>query len=81
MKLQLRFFAALRERVGQREAEQEMHEGATVAELWATLCEQSPQLAELSKSISFAVNREYVDPDHRLEEGDEVALIPPVSGG
>jgi len=81
MKLQLRFFAGLRERVGKREAEQEIDEGATVADLWATLCRESPQLSDYTSSVSFAVNREYVDSDYALKEGDEVALIPPVSGG
>ena len=81
MKVQLRFFAVLRERVGQRESEHELRDGERVAELWSALCEQWPQLRDYTASMSFAVNREYVDGNHVLHDGDEIALIPPVSGG
>jgi molybdopterin converting factor subunit 1 len=81
MTVQLRFFASLRERMKRGSAEQTLADGATVGDLWAALCRAHPELAPLSASISFAVNREYVDRTHRLREGDEVALIPPVSGG
>ena len=81
MNVHLRFFAMLRERLHASEAEVTLPEGATVEQLWASLCDQHPQLVELTPSISFAVNREYVGKDHRLSDDDEVALIPPVSGG
>ncbi len=81
MIVQLRFFASLRERVGRSEAEWTLADGATVADLWSALCTAYPQMAPMSASMSFAVNREYVERDHRLAENDEVALIPPVSGG
>jgi molybdopterin converting factor subunit 1 len=81
MTVRLRFFAALRERLKAGEAERALPDGATVAELWALLCRERPDLEPLTASVSFAVNREYVTRDHRLGDGDEVALIPPVSGG
>lgn len=81
MTLRLRFFASLRERVHRSEADWTLPEGATVADLWNALCAEYPQLRELKASVSFAVNREYVDGDHQLSDTDEVALIPPVSGG
>jgi molybdopterin converting factor subunit 1 len=81
MTVRLRFFASLRERLRRSEAELSLPEGATVNDLWTALCAAHPQLVELRGSISFAVNREYVDRDHPLSENDEVALIPPVSGG
>lgn len=81
MIVRLRFFASLRERLKAREAERTLADGATVADLWAALCQERPDLQPLSASISFAVNREYVERDHVLADGDEVALIPPVSGG
>ena len=81
MIIRLRFFASLRERLRRSEAEVTLPDGATVHDLWAALCAQHPQLVELGKSISFAVNQEYVDREHRLSNNDEVALIPPVSGG
>ena len=55
-------------------------EGATVAQLWQALCVDFPELTPLRGSVTFAVNREYVDRDHQLSDNDEVALIPPVSG-
>lgn len=81
MTVRLRFFASLRERVRCAEANWELPEGATVHDLWHSLSAHYPQLKELSSSITFAVNREYVKRDHLLAAGDEVALIPPVSGG
>ncbi len=81
MKVQLRFFASVRERLGRREGELTLPEGATVSDVWTALSSQHPDLAELGASISFAVNQEYVDTAHCLRDGDEVALIPPVSGG
>lgn len=81
MTVHLRFFASLRERLKASEAERTLADGATVADLWAALCRERPDLEPLSGSISFAVNREYVERAHVLSDGDEVALIPPVSGG
>ncbi len=81
MVVRLRFFASLRERLRRSEAQWTLADGATVGDLWTALCAVHPQLNDLSPSISFAVNREYVDRQHRLSENDEVALIPPVSGG
>ena len=81
MTVQLRFFASLRERLRAREAERAVPDGCTFGELWAALCREHPEIEPMSASMSFAVNREYVDRDHRLADGDELALIPPVSGG
>lgn len=81
MIVQLRFFASLRERLGQSEADWTLPSGATVEHLWSSLLAAHPELAPLSRSISFAVNREYVERGHCLQDHDEVALIPPVSGG
>ncbi len=81
MIVHLRFFASLRERVRCSEADRQLPEGASVEDLWAALCTDHPQLKELGASVTFAVNREYVKRDHVLAPGDEIALIPPVSGG
>jgi molybdopterin converting factor subunit 1 len=80
MTVRVRFFASLRERLRASEVEREVPPGATVAELVALLHEDFPAFAG-SGRVSIAVNAEYVDPRHRLADGDEVALIPPVSGG
>jgi sulfur-carrier protein len=81
MVVHLRFFASLRERLGRSEAEWTLPDGATANDLWTALCSAYPQLTTMTSSMSFAVNREYVERAHRLAENDEVALIPPVSGG
>lgn len=81
MTVHLRFFAGLRERLRRSEADWTLPNGATVDDLWSSLLAAHPELAPLTRSVSFAVNREYVERSHRLRADDEVALIPPVSGG
>jgi MoaE-MoaD fusion protein len=74
----VRLFAGLRERAGVSRVE--LDDVATVADVWARL-EQLLQLGDEPAGLLYALNREYVDRDHALQDGDEVALIPPVSGG
>jgi molybdopterin synthase catalytic subunit len=81
MKAKVRLFARLAELAGARETEVELGEGLSVAEAFAVLCRDYPELADLGGSLMYAVNAEYVSPDHPLRPGDELALIPPVSGG
>lgn len=73
------FFAYLRERCGVRETSVEIPAGASVADLWDVLRARYPALEE--QRLRFAVNQAYVDNAHSLHENDELALIPPVSGG
>jgi len=72
----VRLFAGLRERAGMGENEMELPEGARAREVW-DLLEFGPEPA----GLAYAVNRQYVDRDHALSDGDELAIIPPVSGG
>jgi molybdopterin converting factor subunit 1 len=81
MTVRVRFFASLRERLRRGELLCELPDGATVADLWQSLCAAHDGLARLRTSVSFAVNREYVGAEHALVDGDEVGIIPPVSGG
>ncbi|HEV2858080.1 MAG TPA: MoaD family protein [Solirubrobacterales bacterium] len=83
MVLQVRLFAILRERAGRDSLEVEVAEGATVAEALRALAGESEPLAEAlaAMPVVMAVNRSYVDTDATLSAGDELALIPPVSGG
>jgi molybdopterin synthase catalytic subunit/molybdopterin converting factor small subunit len=76
MRVRVRLFAGLRERLGMGENEMELPEGARARDVWELL-ELGPEPA----GLAYAVNRQYVDRDHGLEDGDELAIIPPVSGG
>jgi molybdopterin synthase catalytic subunit len=77
MRVRVRLFAALRERVGAAERELELPAGARAADVWPAL----PELGEQPPGVLLAVNKEYVEGGRELADGDEVALIPPVSGG
>jgi molybdopterin synthase catalytic subunit len=76
MKVAVRLFAALRERAGAREAALELRDGASVDDVWPAL-----GLGDEPAGLVYAVNRRYVERGTPLADGDEVALIPPVSGG
>jgi molybdopterin synthase catalytic subunit/molybdopterin converting factor small subunit len=76
MRIRVRLFAGLRERVGMGENEMELAAGARARDVWELL-EVGPE----PSGLAYAVNRQYVDRDHRLQDGDELAIIPPVSGG
>jgi molybdopterin converting factor subunit 1 len=81
MKATVKFFAALREMIGASELSLELADGQTVDGLFRELCARYPHLADYDSSLFYSVNAEYVSPDHTLKDGDEVAFIPPVSGG
>jgi molybdopterin converting factor subunit 1 len=81
VRVSVRLFAGLHDLVGRREVELELVEGATIADLREQLVGQYPAVAPLMSTLVCAVNEEYVPNDHRLGPGDQVALIPPVSGG
>ena len=76
VRVAVRLFAGLRERAGVRERELELDDGASVGDVWNAL-----DLGEEPPGLLFAVNRAYAERDRALEAGDEVAVIPPVSGG
>jgi molybdopterin converting factor subunit 1 len=82
MVVNVRLFAMLRERAGRDELEVELPEGATVREAMEAVAGQHG-LADLLARVPvvMAVNREYASADRVLAEADELALIPPVSGG
>jgi len=81
MKVRVRCFAAAREIVGSGELIVDLPEGSTLTQLFDRVQGQFPRLQGLAGSLLFSVNREYAPPDKRLAADDEVALIPPVSGG
>ena len=76
MKLKVLAFAALRDRLGFAEREWEVADGATAGEAAAAVF-----AGPVPKGVAFAVNQSYVNAGHKLGDGDELALLPPVSGG
>ena len=81
MKVTVRFFALYRERVGASVCSWRLPEDATLTDLLREIREVHPGLAPPIVEIVAAVNEEYAEGGLVLREGDEVALIPPVSGG
>lgn len=81
MKLRIRLFAMLRERAGCSELIREFPGGTTVADVWRQVTAEFPGLNGQVHSLSYAVNQEYVRAEFNCADGDEVAFIPPVSGG
>ncbi len=77
MKITVKFFASLRDRIGQSEKSLVIDDGSvTVADVWSKITEGS-----IPEGVLMAVNMEYTDESHLLKEGDEVAFFPPVTGG
>jgi molybdopterin converting factor subunit 1 len=81
MKVRVKFFAILRERAGIAETVKELAPASTVAELWQALQRDYPKLDAPGLRLLYAVNQNYVAPEHKLADQDEVVFIPPVSGG
>lgn len=83
MQVQVLYFGVLREQMGRPEQRTDLPESSTVAGLLGILRSQSsnPDMGPMWERLAVAVNREYASASHILREGDEVALLPPVSGG
>lgn len=81
MKVKVLFFASCRDIAGCREKDWEIREGTTVSDLKGDLIAAYPGLQRLRNSLAVAVNTNYSDNSTVLRDCDEVALIPPVSGG
>jgi molybdopterin synthase catalytic subunit len=75
------FFGMLRDIVGMSREEAEFPEGADLRLVFASYATRFPRLGELARAIVVARNQEFADPATKLAEGDEVAFLPPVSGG
>jgi molybdopterin converting factor subunit 1 len=77
----VRYFAVIREIVGRAAERRRVAEGSTAGDLFADLVAEHPRLERLKPVTLLMVNQKYVDAGQPLRDGDEVALIPPVSGG
>jgi molybdopterin converting factor subunit 1 len=81
MRVRIRLFARLRDIAGASELERDVETDATLGTAWRALTREFRELDRYTGSISGAVNAEYARMDAPLKDGDEVAFLPPVSGG
>jgi len=81
MRVQILFFGMLKDLLGKTTDSVEIPEGASVGEMLAEYGKKNPQLKDSLSSLAVAVNQHYAGPETVLKAGDEVALLPPVSGG
>lgn len=81
MRVTIRLFARLRDLVGTSELIREVSTPATVASVWNTLITEYPAARDYERTMSVAVNANYARLHSPVAEGDEVAFLPPVSGG
>jgi molybdopterin converting factor subunit 1 len=81
MHVRVLFFGQLKEIVGATEQEAELSDGARVQDLFERYGRRFPELAQFRSSIAASVNQEYAEWRAQLKSGDEVAFLPPVSGG
>ncbi|TVQ31368.1 MAG: molybdopterin converting factor subunit 1 [Phycisphaeraceae bacterium] len=81
MKVRILFFASLAERIERRSLELELPESASAFDAMEALVREHEAVAEMRGSLAIAVNQRIVSADAPLQDGDELALLPPVSGG
>jgi sulfur-carrier protein len=74
-------FASFREEVGASQSTLEVEPGAKLSDVWDKLASSYPRLAPHGGTIAYAINGTYAKPNERVSEGDEIAFLPPVSGG
>ena len=81
MLVTIRLFARLREMAGGAELRRELPDGSTARNAWDALAAEFPGFDDYSRAVSCAINEEYARRTSPVSDGDEVAFLPPVSGG
>ncbi len=81
MRVRVRLFARLREIAGAGELDRDVPDNATLGTVWDVLADEFPAFSPYRSSVSTAVNADYARRDAPVHDGDEVAFLPPVSGG
>ena len=81
MRVTVRLFARLRDLAGSGELVRDVANPATVETVWRSLVDEMPDLRAYERTMSVAVNADYAKMSAKVSEGDEVAFLPPVSGG
>jgi len=81
MRVTIRLFARLRDLAGSGELVRDVANPATVETVWRSLVDEMPDLRAYERTMSVAVNADYTKMSAKVSDGDEVAFLPPVSGG
>jgi molybdopterin converting factor subunit 1 len=81
MRVRIRLFARLRDLAGASELDREVPAGATIGDVWRELAAEFPALRAYEATVSSARNDDYARPTTPVADGDEIAFLPPVSGG
>jgi molybdopterin converting factor subunit 1 len=81
VRVTVKLFARLRDITGSEELTREIPAGATIGNVWRGLAAEFPALGDYERSISTAVNLDYARMNTEVQDGDEIAFLPPVSGG
>jgi molybdopterin converting factor small subunit len=81
MKVQVQFYAQLRDLVGTRQLDMDVADRATVRDLLQQVYAQQPKLRPHDKSILIGAGVEFVDRNYKLSPGEEISIMPPVQGG
>ncbi len=81
MRVTVRLFARLRDLAGAGELVRDVNDPATVESVWRSLVSDMPELGQYERTMSVAVNADYSKMSAKVSDGDEVAFLPPVSGG
>ena len=81
MRVTVRLFARLRDIAGTADLGRDVESGATISTVWRQLVRDFPDFASYERSISCAINADYSRMDHAVHDGDDIAFLPPVSGG
>lgn len=81
MRVTVRLFARLRDLAGAGELVRDVETPATVETVWRSLVDEMPGLRDYERTMSVAVNADYAKMSAKVSDGDEVAFLPPVSGG
>ncbi|MCH8288373.1 MAG: molybdopterin converting factor subunit 1 [Candidatus Marinimicrobia bacterium] len=81
MKVKLLLFASLKDIAGRRDLEMELDDGSTLQQVTEKLASLYPEIGRMQNSVRIAINQEFTDENISLNNGDEIAFLPPMSGG
>ncbi len=81
MKVKVLLFASLKDIAGRRALEMELDDASTLKQVTEKLASLYPEIGRMQKSVRIAINQEFADEEISLNNGDEIAFLPPMSGG